>query len=213
MQITLGYDYPTIRHVLRGYYSGRGWVMALRAMDIGLKVHSGERKNGEPEFSHQIFQAQYARTLDPLLMEPETVHCTIMLHDIVEDHEYPLESIRRDFNDRVYQAVRLISNTFDGYNKSAGKKPKKLYYERIGQDPSAGPAKGIDRMHNLQSCLKVFDAVKKRSYIDETKEEIIPLLKAGRKLFPQQERVYHNLRHVLSTQIDLMEYALTLEKS
>lgn len=198
--IELNYDYDKLRTSLRYWLLGRGWHVALKAMELGLKHHSGVRKNGHPEFSHQIFQAQYARTL-PEMMYPEDTLAVIFLHDIVEDCGVPLTEIRHDFGHMVAHGVELMTDE-DVHGRE---KPLDSYFGMMVESPVASLCKGIDRMHNFQSMLEVFDIDKQKRYISETREHILPMLKAARKRYTQQEPAYHNIKHVLLTQIDLIE--------
>ncbi len=191
-KITLDYDYEKLKSSLRGYYQGRNWYGALRALDICADLHVGVRKNGEPEFSHQIFQAQLARTLDPMMIDPEGTHITILYHDAPEDHDYPLETIEKDHQRPIRISVEYMTNVIMGV-----KLDKVIYYNRIGTDPRASVAKGIDRVHNLLSALGVFKGPKMFDYRGESRDYIIPMMKTARKLFPQQERVYQNIKTLM----------------
>ena len=199
-KIELNYNYDKLRTAMRYWLLGSGWHVALKAMEMGLDAHDGERRNGNPEFSHQMFQAQYARTL-PALMYPEETIAVIFLHDIVEDHDVPISTIHAEFGEMIGNGVDLMSDV-DAQGKE---RPLELYYPAMVASPLASLAKGIDRMHNFQSMLDVFTLEKQRRYIDETREHILPMMKAARKKFTQQEPAYQNVKHVLLTQIDLIQ--------
>lgn len=195
-KITLGINYETLRSNLRGYYAGKGWHRALHALDLGLKHHNGLRKNGEPEFSHQVFQCQAARTMDTMFIDPEGTHCTILLHDIREDHNYPLDLLLIDYGTHVTKSVQLMTNV----NEQNTDKEEQTYYEDMIRDPRASLAKGFDRQHNILSMIGTFTDEKQKRYIDTTRKYIVPMLKNARKQFPQQEPVYQNIKvSLLST--------------
>lgn len=198
-KIELNYDYEKLRTAMRYWLLGAGWHTALKAMEMGLEHHDGDRKNGNPEFSHQMFQAQYARTL-PSLMFPEETLAVIFLHDIVEDHDVPISTIHAEFGEMIGNGVDLMSDV-DAQGKE---RPPELYYPAMVASPLASLAKGIDRMHNFQSMLGVFDMAKQQRYIEETREHILPMMKAARKKYTQQEPAYQNVKHVLLTQMDLI---------
>lgn len=203
--MNLGYDYDKSRTSLRYWMLGRGFTTAVRAMDFGMRYHTGLRKDGTPEFSHQVFQANYARTMADQMIDPEGTLCTIFLHDCPEDiPEVTVPMIITDFGPVNGHSVELMTNCFP----NGEKKPKAHYYGAMEDDPRSSIAKGVDRMHNHQSMGPVFSPEKKLSYMDETTEYIIPMLKRARKNFPEQEPVYQNIKHVLLTQIELIRNSL-----
>lgn len=201
MNIQLNYDYDKLRTSLRYWMQGREMHTALKAMQFGLEKHTGVRKNGHPEFSHQVFQAQFARTLIDSLLHPEEVLATIFLHDIVEDHDVARAEILARFGPLVGNAVHLMTDsTIEGIDL-----PHEVYYPRMAECPVTSLTKGIDRMHNFQSMLGVFDIPKQQRYIQETRQYILPMMKVARQHFVEQEPAYQNVKHVLLTQMELIE--------
>ena len=209
IKINLDYDYEKLKTAMRYWLLGQEYYMAYKAMEMGLLHHNGSRKDGTPEFSHQIFQASYARTLLPSFIYPEETITTIFLHDIVEDCNVNISEIKSEFDGYIAEAVELMTNVvLVGDKMGRVKKPMGGYYSCMINSPIASLAKGIDRMHNHQSMTGVFSTEKKRSYIDETKMCILPMLKGARKKWPAQDAAYHNIKHVLLTQIELIELTL-----
>ena len=193
-------DFEKMRIAIRYWQVGRGYHNALRAMNFAQSKHIGVRKDKiTPEFQHQVSQANFARTILDQTMFPEESMITIWLHDVAEDCGVSIATIQEMFGERIAQHVELMTNQVSGV-----KKPSDKYYAAMVNDPVASLAKGIDRMHNHQSMHGVFSTEKQLSYIAETEEFILPMLKAARKLFPQQEAAYQNVRHVLETQIELI---------
>jgi (p)ppGpp synthase/HD superfamily hydrolase len=204
-KIELNYDYEKHRCAMRYWLLGREWHLALKAMEMGLLHHTGERKNGNPEFSHQIFQAQYARTL-PFLLHPEETLSVIFLHDIVEDHGVAVSTIHAEFGEMVGNGVDLMSDV----DTQGRDKPLSAYYSMMVESPVASIAKGIDRMHNFQSMMTVFSDPKKSRYIEETRDHLLPMLKASRKKYTQQEPAYQNVKHMLLTQMELISEVISV---
>jgi hypothetical protein len=60
-------------------------------------------------------------------------------------------------------------------------------------------------MHNLQTMVGVFTFEKQKTYIVEVRVLFLPMLKAARRNFPQQVLAYENIKHVLLSQIELIE--------
>ena len=199
-RINLNYDYEKHKTAMRYWLQGKGWHLALKALEMGLEHHVGRRKDGTPEFSHQIFQAQYVRTL-PSLMYPEETMAVVFLHDIVEDCGVRFATIHQEFGELVGSGVDYMSDV-DAQGKE---KPVTAFFAAMVASPVASLGKGVDRSHNFQSMLPVFPLEKQIRYIGETRDHILPMLKAARKKYTQQEPAYQNVKHLLLTQIELIE--------
>ncbi len=213
-KIDFGYDYEKLLSSIRGFYTGAGYYGALIVLDRAREVHSGLRKNGFPEFSHQLMQVAYLRMVQAGVMYPEATHVVMLAHDLDEDYNVtPAETMAAIRNgcpvhwsgwreyERMGPALSLM-------NKE-GKKTE-AYYRDISEDPIASLAKGEDRDHNLGSMIEAFTPQKQRSYIAETREHTLPMLRRARKLFPGQEPIYQNLRHEISVKIYMAEQILAL---
>lgn len=200
-------DFEKIRAAIRYWQLGRKFYVALKAMDFAQNHHTGLRKDKiTPEFQHQVSQANFARTLIDQFMYPEETLSTIWLHDVVEDCGISLKEIRNKFGDRITEAVDLMTNSVEGIDR-----PTESYYVNQASNPIASLSKGIDRMHNHQSMSGVFTKQKQLSYILETEQYILPMLKLARKNFPEQESAYQNIKHILQIQIELVKVSLDAE--
>ena len=105
-------------------------------------------------------------------------------------------------------SVELMTNQVLGI-----KKPIEIYYGEMQFDPMCSFAKGCDRIHNHQTMVGVFTPEKIDRYMIETNDHVIPMLKAARKRFPKQEPAYLNIKHVLMTQMELLQALNPVEKS
>lgn len=207
-------DYSKIKTALRYWLLGKNYHIALASMEYGLKHHTGVRKDGKmPEYQHQISQANYVRTLEPSLLYPEETISTILLHDIVEDCPVTLSNVRvmlesacatQKSIDMILSSVEKMTNRYVSHPDQP-KKPSKLYYESMIECPIASIAKGCDRIHNHQTMPGVFTYEKQQTYINETQEFILPMIKSARKKWTKQEAAYQNIKHVLLTQIELIQ--------
>lgn len=191
-------DYEKMKIALRAFLQGRKYYKALRAMDFAEKLHNGTRKDGQPEFSHQVSQALYAITMIDTLMYPEETICVIFLHDTVEDCGVTHKQLVELFGQMVADATLKMSKVVDGMRI-----PDDIYYKILATCPIASIAKGFDRVHNLMTMLGGFKPEKQVSYIGETLEKTVPMLKTGRRSFPEQEPVYENIKFVMTNQIQL----------
>lgn len=185
---------------LRYFLIGKGFIQALKAMEFAKELHTGYRKDGlTPEFHHQICIAQYIRTL-PDLIDMERCLTDAFLHDTVEDKEVTIDEVRDSFGADIAQDVCLLSKEVEG-----AKKDLKMYFVGLMRNPYVSIVKGADRVHNHQSMVGVFTLDKQKSYIVETEEHIIPVLKVARRKFPEQEAAYENIKYMLRSQIELVQ--------
>jgi (p)ppGpp synthase/HD superfamily hydrolase len=187
-------EYEKLRISLRYFLLGREFYMAADALEYAAGFHTGFRKDGvTPEFQHQIEIAHYIRTLLPSLMFPEDTLAAVLLHDVPEDYGVPHGEIANRFGPKVGRAVFLMD------------KNSNARFESIGEDPIASVAKGGDRVHNLQTMVGVFTREKQVKYVAEAQEKFLPMLKTARRLFPKQEAAYENIKHVMTSQIELLD--------
>ena len=70
-------DYKKMKIAVRSKLQGMKYYMALRAMEFAENYHQGKRKDGDPEFSHQVSQVGLALTLIDHFIDPEVVIATI----------------------------------------------------------------------------------------------------------------------------------------
>lgn len=197
-------DYIKQKMAIRYWLLGKGWANAVKAMDFAEKLHTGTRKDGQPEFSHQVSQANYARTLCDSMLYPEETICVIFLHDTVEDYGVTEKQLTELFGERVAKATIRMSKVVNGV-----KTPNDIYYKGMTECPIASGAKGCDRVHNLMTMVGGFKPEKQSSYIDETMDFVVPMLKEARRTFPEQEPLYENIKFVMTNQIILYRAMLS----
>lgn len=180
----------------------------LAIFELAERYHTGTRKDGvTPEFDHQVSIALYVLTLPDLIDRPGTI-ATIMAHDLGEDYGVGKAEIvavcqNKEFGNRVATSADLMWKVFRGE-----KRDEKQLFLLMASDPRASIAKGADRMHNFQSMIGVFTAEKQVSYIEYGEVKILPMLKLARQKFPQQVRAYEALKHMLTSQIELLRAGL-----
>lgn len=174
------------RRVLRALEQG-GYTLALKAMTFAELFHSGRRKDGSHEFSHQVEMALMALEIADL-RDMDIILAVCFLHDIREDYGIPDAEIRDRFGDRVADAVDILTKEFRGVRLPDG-----LAYARISEDPIAALVKGLDRTHNLRTMVGAFGVSKQVSYRKETADHIRPMLIIARRRYAS--------RHASFTQV------------
>ena len=190
---------------LRYWLQGRGYFQALKAMDFAQAIHCGTRKDlFTPEFDHQISIAHYLRTLTPSLLHPEATFCAVFGHDVGEPpYNIPRAEYEPIFGELASNAIEAMTKKYRNVVL-----PENEVFARIARDPLASIVKPADRVHNLQSMQGVFGPAKQRSYVEDVKRVFLPSIKISRRLYPEQEAAYENVKHVLVSQIALIEAAL-----
>lgn len=202
-------SYERSKSSLRAWLAGRGYNDALRAMKIAETYHTGVRKNGAPEFSHQVAQAHILYALEPHLKEKEQGFIGVMLHDTTEDYgtvsdaaplqPFRLSDVRTHFGTRSEAIIDRLSKVVDGRKKDV-----EVYFEMLSEDPTASIVKGLDRIHNHQYMHGAFSQEKRDSYMSETEEHILPMLKRARRNFPEQLPAYELIKIMLHSQMGLI---------
>lgn len=188
-------QYEKLKLSLRYYLLGKGWYVAVDALEYGESIHTGLRKDGVThEFEHQVRIAHYLRTLD--CMSPEETIAVALLHDVREDYNIPDHELARRFGPTIAEACIILDKN--------GKTPD-AYYHDIANNPITSLAKGGDRIHNMQTMVGVFSSEKQLRYVGEVESWFFPMIKQAKRQFPQQERAYENIKHVLENQVELIK--------
>ena len=185
---------------LRGWLNGRGYTTALAAMEFARQHHTGVRKDGcTPEFQHQTEIALHASVL-PGLMFPEETIATAFLHDTVEDTPVSRHEISHRFGEMISGATWRMTKI----DEAGDKRDPKMLFEDMATCPIASLSKGLDRAHNQRTMGGVFAPGKMISYVEETEEYILPMLKKARVNFPQQYAAYQLIKNTLTTQVRIV---------
>lgn len=193
--------YAKQRIALRYWLAGAGYHLAAEALAFAEAHHRGTRKDGvTPELSHQVAIVSYLRTLVPHLAQPEWTLAVGLLHDVREDYEVADAEISSRFGPEVARAVDAMTKCFAGVAR-----PEAEVFAAIGADPMASVAKAADRIHNQHTMVGVFSPEKVASYVAETRQWFLPMLKTARRRFPRQEAAYENAKLVLESQLVLLD--------
>lgn len=181
------------------------YFVALEAMEYAAGFHDGLRKDDvTPEFNHQLSIAHYIRTLLPSLRHPIESLATVFLHDVCEDYDVGFDEIESRFGPVIGRSTRLMTKKHRGIVK-----PRELYFSEMAEDPIASVDKGGDRIHNIQTMKDAnWTFEKQKSYVEEVRADFLPMLKRARRNFPDQELAYENIKHVLTSQVQLIEASM-----
>jgi (p)ppGpp synthase/HD superfamily hydrolase len=194
-------NHEKTRIALYYFMLGRGYHTACRAMSYAESLHNGLRKDKvTPEFAHQVWIANFLRTLPLSNTILETALAVAFLHDTSEDKDVSFAEVARDFGPEVADGVDRMTKVFRGEKVN-----QEIYFRRLGETAVSALVKGVDRLHNLSSMVGVFSIEKQRAYIAETRAYHLPMLKVARKRFPEFEAAIENIKQSLNSRIDLIE--------
>lgn len=190
---------------LRYWLQGRGYFDALKTMNLVDGLYAGKlRKDGTtPEFDHPISIAHFVRTLPDLLHPQESISAALG-HDLGE----PPYNLSRSEYEPI--AKPLAARAIECMTKKHRDEvfDEATVFDWIARDPIASVVKPADRIHNLQTMVGVFSPEKQQRYVNDVRRLFLPAIKISRRLFPEQELAYENLKHVLVSQCELIEAAL-----
>lgn len=119
------------------------------AYAVAERAHRGQkRRSGEPYITHPVAVAQI---LADLGVGPMTV-AAALLHDTVEDTEYSLDQLRRDFGEEVTMLVDGVTKLDKvTYGESAQSETVRKMIVAMSKDIRVLVIKLADRLHNART--------------------------------------------------------------
>lgn len=189
---------------LRGLATGACMKQTLKAMSFARDKHSGQlRKSGEPYIVHPLMMACNAVSIG---IRDDTVIATILLHDVCEDCGVSLSELPVD--DRVRNAVDLMTfRVMDGETKEIA---KNRYYNMLLQSREATLTKLLDRCHNVSSMAGTFSEEKLKSYIEETRVHVLPMLRKAKRMYPEDADILFVLKYHIVSVVDSIDATIQL---
>ena len=182
---------------IRSWMEGAGFHVALAAMEFARAHHTGFRKDlVTPQFAHQVYIANYIRTILPGLMLPEETLATVFTHDVCEDYHVGFEEIANRFGPVIGHSTRLLTKKHRGVAL-----PYDAYFGRMAEDPIASIVKPADRAHNIFTMHSAgWGAEKQAAYLGDLENWFYPLIKSARNRFTRQKPAYENVKTLLAVQ-------------
>ncbi|WP_423924163.1 RelA/SpoT family protein [Frigoribacterium sp. 2-23] len=147
-------------------------VVIERAYSVAERAHAGQlRKSGEPYITHPVAVAQI---LADLGIGSKTI-AAALLHDTVEDTEYTLDMLQRDFGDEIAMLVDGVTKLDKlKYGDSAQAETVRKMVVAMSKDIRVLVIKLADRLHNARTWGFVESASATRK-ATETLEIYAPL--------------------------------------
>jgi GTP diphosphokinase / guanosine-3',5'-bis(diphosphate) 3'-diphosphatase len=142
------------------------------AYQVAERWHRGQkRKSGDPYITHPL---AVTTILAELGMDPATLMAGL-LHDTVEDTEYGLDSLRRDFGEQVAQLVDGVTKLDKvKFGEAAQAETVRKMVVAMARDPRVLVIKLADRLHNMRT-MRFLKREKQEQKARETLEIYAPL--------------------------------------
>ncbi|WP_127127751.1 bifunctional (p)ppGpp synthetase/guanosine-3',5'-bis(diphosphate) 3'-pyrophosphohydrolase [Georgenia sp. SYP-B2076] len=162
---------PLLRAV-RANHPKADTQILVRAYEVAEKAHRGQlRKSGDPYITHPV---AVATILAELGMTPSTL-AAALLHDTVEDTDYPLEQLRAEFGDEIALLVDGVTKLDKvTYGDAAQAETVRKMVVAMAKDIRVLVIKLADRLHNARTW-KYVPAEKAEKKARETLEIYAPL--------------------------------------
>jgi RelA/SpoT family (p)ppGpp synthetase len=164
---------------LPAYYTPEQNDQILRAYVVASHAHRTQaRKTGEPYILHPIAVAQI---LADLRLDPDTLTAAL-LHDVVEDSEFTVDYIAKQFNPQVAEMVngvtklkriKELSNMRHSVADEKAESLRKMFLAMV-EDVRVVLIKLADRLHNMRTLQGQPDHSRRR-IARETLEIFAPL--------------------------------------
>ncbi|GAA4433429.1 GTP pyrophosphokinase [Georgenia halophila] len=139
---------PLLRAV-RANHPKADTQLILRAYEIAERAHEGQlRKSGDPYITHPV---AVATILAELGMTPPTL-AAALLHDTVEDTDYPLTSLRSEFGEEIALLVDGVTKLDKvTYGDAAQAETVRKMVVAMAKDIRVLVIKLADRLHNART--------------------------------------------------------------
>ena len=162
---------PLFRSV-RANHAKVDTALLERAYATAERLHDGQsRRSGDPYITHPL--AVTTILADIGMTEPTLV--AALLHDTVEDCDYTLEELRRDFGDEVALLVDGVTKLDKvRYGDSAQSETIRKMIVAMSRDIRVLVIKLADRLHNMRTLRYLKQETQERKAI-ETLEIFAPL--------------------------------------
>lgn len=193
------YNHEKMFTYIKGYATGAGMKETLKALTFARARHEGQlRKSGQPYIVHPLTMACNAVSMG---LKDDAVVATILLHDVCEDCGVSVAEL--PVNDTVKRGVDLMTfRIMPGEDKEIA---KNRYYNMLLQSREATLTKLIDRCHNVSSMAGTFSVAKLKSYIEETRQYVLPLLKQAKSVYPEDADILFLLKYHIVSVVDSIE--------
>lgn len=166
-------DFQQLLAKIQSYNPGANVERIQRAYDLAFRAHDGTlRSTGDPYITHCV---QVTDILADLYLDEDTL-VAALLHDVPEDTNVSLETIRKEFGDKVAElvdGVTKLSGLRLGMEQTQAESLRKMFMA-MAEEIRVVIIKLADRLHNMRT-LYARPPDKQRKIARETMEIYAPL--------------------------------------
>ncbi len=139
---------------IKKYHPAEDFALVEKAFNLAKDAHGNQvRKSGEPYLIHPV---AVANILAELEMDKESIIAGI-LHDVVEDTDYTVEDIAREFNDEIALLVdgvtKLSQINYVADKEEIQAENYRKMFLAMAKDIRVILIKLADRLHNLRTLI------------------------------------------------------------
>ena len=166
-------EFTALLAKIKSYNPNADLERVQRAYDLAFRAHEGiMRSTGDPYITHCV---EVANILADLYLDEDTL-VAALLHDVPEDTDIPLETIQKQFGDKVAEmvdGVTKLSGLRLGMEQTQAESLRKMFMA-MAQELRVVIIKLADRLHNMRT-LFARPPDKQRKIARETMEIYAPL--------------------------------------
>lgn len=189
---------------VRAYANSKKMLETSKALQFAREKHRHQkRKEGKAYIIHPLAMACNALAMG---LDDDNLIATILLHDVCEDCNISPDAL--PVNERIKENVCTL--TFKLESGASKQDAKKRYYDRIGKNREATIVKLLDRCDNVSNMAKAFSIDEMCSYIEETRQYVLPLHRKAKIAYPDLYNVLFILKYHISSIIDSIEQTINL---
>ncbi len=122
-----------------------------KAFNLAVKAHENmRRKSGEPYIYHPLAVAHICAK--EIGLDTTSIICAL-LHDVVEDTEYTLKDLKKEFNPKVAKIIDGLTKIHDVFDKNVSKQAENFrkMLLTLSDDVRVILIKLADRLHNMRT--------------------------------------------------------------
>lgn len=145
--------------------------LILDTLDYVKAKHQGQyREENTPYTTHLQHASIYSMRNDGTAQDA----IVMLLHDVLEDTETTTEELKSKYGKVVTDSVIALSKKRNGVKVTLEE-----YHHGLSSNPQLLKYKGYDRLSNIVSLYLAPEWPKKANYINDTKNELIPMIEKG----------------------------------
>ena len=197
-------DVETMRRRIEAFAGENGLRQTLAALSCAIELHAGQYRKGIGEVPYVVHPMDMACHAVALGIREDEVLAAALLHDVCEDCGVPAESL--PVEESVRKSVNML--TFTQAADESWEDAKDRYYAGIYTSREAMLVKLLDRCNNISAMADAFSREKMRSYIQETRRYILPMVQRLREQDGALKNALYLLEYHISSVIFTVEAML-----